>query len=365
MRGTVRTSNGLAGNLLAGETTLVKAYDDRTGAKVLRHNGPVSGSNKSVDDRSAGKVTWTASDPTWRLLKRLIGKNASGATFGDALNLVDRGAVLQQIVNAVNRGDVTIGTAKDDTGIRLANGDLTPSGFSYFGPWRWYPAASAMGVLTTGIDAPDVDVIPTEPTPDADGIQIGRMVVAPALGQLRLDAAFEFGDGRKNVKTFEIVSDSGIVANDVAHLPSGYPDNATQAVIETADATSIAQRGLQEDVLTDEVLTDALRTQLVADHVAVRKVPRRTISFSVIRDPDPFETPLEERRVPRPFIDYDVGDIVPFRATELVEIRDATGLVTDYVQMKTVDALFRVFTMDITINDDDSEDIALTFVEES
>jgi hypothetical protein len=367
-RGTIRTSNSLAGNVLAGDVTLIKAYDDRAGgAPALRHNGPVTGSNKAVDERGTGKITWTSNDPSWRLLTRLIGKSLVGASFGDALNLMDRGTVMGQIINALNRGDLPGGpiyATKDDTGIRVGN--ITPSGRSYFGPWRWFPAASAFAQLSSGIDSPDYDLLPTEPTPDADGVQIATLVAAPSIGQVRQDAVFEFGAGKKNVKTFEIVSDGGIVANDVAHLPSGFPDNAMQAVIEQTDAASIAARGLHEDALTEEVLTDALRTALVADHLAVRKQPRRTIAFTLVRDPDPFGLPLAERRVPRPFADYDVGDVVPFRATELVEVYDpVAGRVTGYAEAKTVDAYFRVFTMDITINNDGSEDVALTFVEEA
>lgn len=367
VRGTVRTNNSLAGNIRQGDVTLVKAYDDRAGAKALRHYGPVIGSEKAVDENGKGTVNFTSSDPLWRLLSRYIGKSLTGASFGSAGALVDRGDVAALIINALNRGDLPGGpiyTTKDDTGIRAGN--IVPSSASYFGPWRWYPAASALAQLFAGIDSPDMDLVPTEPTADADGVQIAALNIAPSIGQLRLDAAFEFGAGRKNVKTFNEVSDSSTAANDIAHLPSGYPENATQQVIEKTDPDSIAARGLREDVLTEEVLTDALRTALVDDHLAVRKVPRRTITFTVIRDPDPFDTPLAERRVPRPFLDYDVGDIVPFRATELVEVVDPnTQLVTGYVESKTIDAFFRVFTIDIDIADDDSETVTLTFVEEA
>ena len=364
VRGTIRATNGLAGNIQQGDCTFVKAYDDRTGAEVLRHFGPVSNSNKSVDERGNGKIQWTSNGLEWRLLARLIGKTVQGASFGTSLALVDRGAVMQQIINALNRGDAaSIWTTKDDTGIRAATADITPSVQGYFGPWQWYPAASAFAALSAGLDGTDYDIVPTEPTPDADGIQMGRLVAAPAIGQLRLNAAFEYGAGRRNVKTFQIVTDSGAIANDVAHLPTG-DNNTVQSPIEKTDPESIAARGLHEAALTDPVLTDTLRTTLVQDHLNIRKVPRRVIDFAVIRDPDPISTPLEERRVPRPFIDYDVGDIVPFRATELVEVIDAAGKVTGYVETKTVDALFRIFTMDISIGDDGSEEIALTFVEE-
>lgn len=363
IRGSIRANNSLAAYVQQNERTLVKAYDDRSGAKVLRHCGPITGHEKTVDERGRGAIGWNAAGPEWRLLSRLIGKNAGGAVFGGPVTLVDRGSVMSQIITALNGGSAPLGTSVGDTGIRP--GVIVPSGSSYFGPWRWYPASSAFADLSSGLDGPDYDFAPVEPVVDAYGLQIAALNVAPAIGQLRANAVFEFGDGKRNVKGFSIVSDSGVVANDVAHLPPGFPDNATQAVIEQSDAQSIIDRGLREDVLTEDVTTDALRLQLVQDHIAVRKQQRRTITFSPVRDPDPFGTPLEERRVPRPFVDYDVGDIVPFRATELVDVVDPTsGLVTGCTAVKTVDAFFRVFTIDIDIGDDGSETPTLTFVEE-
>lgn len=363
LRGSIRANNSLAAYVQQNERTLVKAYDDRSGAKTLRCCGPITGTEKSVDEHGRGAIGWSAAGPEWRLLSRLIGKNAGGAVFGGPSSLVDRGDVMGQIVDALNAGSAPLGTAAGDTGIR--RGAIAASGRGYFGPWRWYPASSAFTDASTGLDAPDWDVAPVEPVADAFGLQIGALNVAPSLGQLRAGAVFEFGDGRRNVKGFSVVSDSSIVANDIAHLPSGFPDNATQAVIERTDTDSIADRLLREDVLTEDVVTDALRLQLVQDHLAVRKQPRRTIQFTPIRDADPFGTPLEERRVPRPFVDYDVGDIVPFRATELLDVVDpATGLVVGVQAVKTIDAFFRVFTIDIDIGDDGSETPTLTFVEE-
>lgn len=257
----------------------------------------------------------------------------------------------------------------DTGGYNYTAGDVPGSvpgpGLGSFGPWRYYPASSAFAELSTGLDGVDWEVRAVEPLVDAYGTQLGVLIAKAFLGALKPHVVFEFGTGKKNVKTFSVVTDAGASANDITHLPSGFPDNATQLPVELTDVDSIVARGLREDVLTEDVLTDALRTQLVQDHIAVRKVPRRTITFTPVDDPDPFGTALEERRVPRPFVDYDVGDIVTFRAVELLEVNDpTTGLVSGYTEVKTVDAFFRIFTLDIDIGDDGAESVTLTFVEE-
>jgi hypothetical protein len=204
-----------------------------------------------------------------------------------------------------------------------------------------------------------------EPTADALGVQLAALDVAPAIGSLRRDAVFEYGAGRRNVPSFKDVGDSGILANDAWHLPAGYPDTAAGIPLEATDSASIAARGLHETVVAANVTTDPLRTQLLADHVAVRKQPRRTITFDVIRDPDPVGTPVTQRRVPRPFIDYDVGDVVPFRAVELVELRDSSGTVIGQTPTTTVDALFRVWAMEIAPDALAGEKVSLTLQEDS
>lgn len=361
---TVQTKNSLAAQLLEADKLLLKCYDDRTGAKVLRHVGPLIGFDRSVAENGRGTVACNSASPLWRLLTRLVGQAQAGATIGTVLAQIDRGEALGQLVDALNAGaGAPWYTQGDDTGIR--RGAIAPSASNFWGPWRYYPASSAWAEIVTGLDAPEIDLRPVEPTKDATGVQIAALDVAPSLGQLRRDAVFEHGFGRRNVPTFNDVGDSGTVANRAIHLPPGFPDNTTQAVLVSQDAASRGDRGLHEVVVDAPVTTDPLRQQIIDDHVAVRKVPRRTIAFTVARDPDPFDTPLKDRRVPRPFVDFDVGDVVPFRAKELVELRQPDGTLIGHRRVTTVDLLMRVYGMEITPDDLDGETMTLTLQEDA
>lgn len=361
---TVQTKNSLASRLLDADKLLVKVYDDRDGTKRLRHVGPVIGFQRQVGENGRGSVACNSPSPLWRLLTRLVGQSAAGALIGSVASPVDRGDALGQLVDALNAGaGAPWSTQADDTGIR--RGSIAASASSFWGPWRYYPATQAWTEILTGLDAPEIDLRPVEPTPDALGVQIAALDVAAALGQLRRDAVFEHGFGRRNVPTFSDVGDAGTLANRAIHLPPGFPDNATQQPLVATDAASRADRGLHEVVVDAPVTTDPMRQQLVEDHVAVRKVPRRTISFDVARDPDPFDTPLKDRRCPRPFVDYDVGDVVPFRAKELVEVRSQDGTLIGTRTVTTVDLFMRVYAMAITPDDQGGETVALTLQEDA
>jgi hypothetical protein len=361
---TIKTKNSLAGACLSADKVLLKVYDDRDGNQRLRHCGPLIGFQRDVGD-NGGSVACNSASPLWRLLTRIVGQAHAGALIGSALSPVDRGEALGQLVDALNVGAAAPwSTQADDTGIR--RGAIAASASSFWGPWRYYPASEAWKEITTGLDAPEVDLAPVEPTKDAVGLQIAALNVAAALGKLQPNSIFEHGFGRRNVPNFSDLGDSGIVANRALHLPPGFPDNATQQVLVSTPsigAASILDRGLHEVIVDAPVTTDPMRQQIVDDHVTVRQQPRRTISFTVARDPDPFSTPLQDRRVPRPFVDYDVGDVVPFRAKELVEVRSVDGTLLRMDRVTTIDALFRVYGMEIEPDDLGGETVTLTLQE--
>jgi hypothetical protein len=55
--------------------------------------------------------------------------------------------------------------------------------------------------------------------------------------------------------------------------------------------------------------------------------------------------------VPRPFADYNVGDVVHFRAIERFPVIDTAGTVIGYTETPTVDLLVRVFAIQIDLDD--------------
>lgn len=358
----IPTNSPLAIAALASDTMLLKQYDDRDGTKRLRHHGPISGHQKDVEG-SDGTITLTSFDPRYRLLTRLLGLGPAGATIGTALAPVDRGEALGQLVDALNQGSGPLLCQAGDTGIR--RGTITPSSGGYWGPWRFHAANAAWNEIAAGLDAPEIYLRPVEPTMDAHGLRIAELDVAAFFGTVKASVVFEHGTGRHNVPKFTDVGDNGVVATEVWNLPPNYPDAVGQVPMVETDAVAIALRGRREALVDAAVTTDPMRRQLLQDHLTVRKQPRRIITFTVIRDPDPVGTPLERRRVPRPFVDFAVGDVVRFRADELIDVRDEQGRVVRSEPVTTVDGWFRVHDMTITPDNLDGETIDLTLTQES
>lgn len=350
---TVQSDNPFASLFLTDDKVLIKAYDDSTGAKTLRFLGPVIGHDKTRNS-GAGTISVTAAGAQWRLgtggqSGRYIGKSNTGATFGTtALSTLDRGEIMGRIIDALNAGESTnIFTTAGDTGIR--RGTITASSQTYVSDWRYKLALEALADLSGTLDGPDWQVRPVEPTTDATGLQIGALDVSPAFGSLNQNVAFVFGAPPFNVAEWHDVGDSSSLANFAISLPPGFPDNATAAPITASDAASIADRGLYETVVAADLQTDGLRTTLVQEHVRVRKIPKRVIAFTPVAESS--SVPIEERRVPRLFTDYIVGDVVLFRAVERMPITDpVTGLVVATQEVPTVDLLMRVFVAQIDLD---------------
>lgn len=345
---TVRADHPFAASFTDLDKVLVKAYDDSTGTKTLRFYGPVVGRDKTRNAQD-GVIPISAAGVQWRLDRRLIGQNINGATFGTtSLSTLDRGEIMGRTIDALNAGESTnIWTIAGDTGIR--RGTITASSSTYVTDQRYTTAGTFLAGLSATLDGPDWQIRPTEPVTDAQGVQIGLLDVSAAIGTSQPNVAFKFGGNDGNVAEWKDTGDATGLCNRAVNLPSGWPDTATQAVQTWQDAPSIADRGLYEAVIPGELQSDDLRLKLIQENVRVRKVPKRVIAFTPVAEDS--SAPIEQRRVPRPFADYNVGDVVRFRATERYPVTDVLGTVIDYLQSPTVDVLVRVFAIQIDLDD--------------
>jgi hypothetical protein len=341
------------------DKVILAVYDDSTGSKVLVMQGPITGVEKTRNAQG-GTIAITASGVQWRLDRRLIGKNNTGATFGtSSVSLLDRGEIMGRIIDALNTGEASnIFTDAGDTGIR--RGTITASSSTYIKDWRYKPAGQAMSELAGTLDGGEWIIRPTEPTTDATGVQLGALDVAPMIGTVQPNVAFEFGFGHHNVADWKDITDASGLCNTAVSLPSGFPDNATDTVRTWTDATSITDRGLYEDVIAGDVVTQDLRDKLIQNAVRLRKIPRRVISFTPVAEDS--SAPIADRRVPRLFADYNVGDTVRFRAVERFPLFDTLGTVLDTVPVQTVDLLMRVFVAQVDLDDNGVASTSLTLV---
>lgn len=281
-----------------------------------------------------GKDTIKASfaDGFWTLMKRLCGKSTTGFSQGTASSMVAATAIIQALVNAT--------IAEGPAGIRLGSITASPA-TAYTGPHFYKKIGELIAELSAVLDGPDwrVNPIATAATSNPSICDYCELVAAPSLGSYLPDHPFEFGDGRLNVKSYNrVVSNEG-VGNAFYSLPSGFPDAGNGAVVTATDASSKAARGLLEDVVPTDLTVDTLRQQLVNLHIAVRANPRQTFTFKPVND-------LSGDRLPRLRSDYDVGDVIPFRAA-FTRAGGQYGVLD-----KRVDILARIFQVEVTVDEE-------------
>jgi hypothetical protein len=347
MTGRVDTNHPLAQRILDGDLTIISGYDLTVQATPLIQ-GPVVGYQKTRTAQG-GQIQFTVAGAGWYLSHRLIGESTGGATFGTtSLSMLDRGELIGRIIDACNAGENTnVFTQAGNTTIR--RGTITASSSTYVSGWTYKNAWEAITDLSGTLDGPDIRVRYVEPFTDATGLVLGVMDVAPAIGQTQPNAVFAFGTPPYNVSEWTDVGDSSTLANWAVNLPSGFPDNAVDQPVTWNDASSIAQRGLHETVVAADLVTADLRLKLAQEHVRVRKTPRRVISFTPTSEDS--TASIDQRRGQRLFVDFNVGDVIPFRAVERFDITDTSGTVIGQSEVATADLLMRVFAAELAIDD--------------
>lgn len=334
----VRLDHDAADTLLEGDTLLeVRELDDTTGLPVapapLFHGRQDTA--EEVGGEDGGSVVATFSDLFAPLDRRLVGKSSTGYTRGDALNLVDRGQIVTELLNATN--------AESPSGLRI--GTVTPTSGTFIGPTPWFykPLSEVVVELGSTLDGYDWRVRPIRFTPAAGAGSlgyVGELDIAPVIGQSRPDAAFEFGDGLLNVKTYRRPVTAQGRVNRVFHLPPGFPDNAAQIPLTREDTGAQTNVGLFETVVPGDLTSDDLRGKLLDYHLAVRKGLRQTITIEPVSS--------LSGTVPVYGRDYTVGDIVPFRAWR-------NGV-------KRIDVLLRIRQVELAIDPSGAATFGLTMV---
>jgi hypothetical protein len=356
---TCRVDDPLAQYLVLDDLTLVKVYmtvPDSPAGSTLMFCGPIINHDKARTT-GGGTIAVLASGPAWRLSKRLIGKGPNGCTLTPAGG-AGTGDLVRVIIDALNTEDaVYVVCNGGDTNIRTPAGPIAAGNPYKVGPWYYRPALDAINEMSGVLDGFDWRVDPCEPTADGIGVQLGTLAAADAFGTQRDNAVFEFGAGRTNLSEFHELGDATTLCNDAINLPPGFPGSNTQAVAWANNAASIAARGRYEDQVTADLTVDEMRQALVDEHVALRGVPR--LVYKVVPTPD-----LGDGTVPRYGVDYELGDVVPLRVTETFPTLDpATGAITGYSEVKTVDALCRIYQAELDLDDNGVATPILTILE--
>jgi hypothetical protein len=340
----LRTDHQLVPLFAEGETTRLKAYEDQPdGSRVLRFNGPVS-SYEEVHggEQDAVVIGFTAGGI--QLEDRFVGKSRAGFTQGTALVPIDRGEIMARALDSANADNAT----------QIIRGTIGTSAKSYVTALLWKPVLELWSELSGPLDGPDWEIEAIEPGSNAGAI--GKLNTAGAIGSYRPDAVWEYGIGRSNVKSWRRVIDPKTVANQVWHLPLGYPDNTTDNAVSALDTASRDARGLHEALVAADITTLELRTQLVQEHVIVRRFPRQVIVF---------EPRMEVLGDMRYRVDYQEGDAFPFHAVQRYPVYDASGTyVIGQSTQDLVDAIFRTRAITFAIGDNGDATPVFTLTQE-
>lgn len=339
-RFTIDRTNPLVPYVLMRDRTLLKIYDRDadTDARTLRFQGPIVSYQKVVGAQS-GTIAVTAVGLGWLLQKRLLGKTVAGYTDATAASPVDKARLAGNMIAAVN--------ADQDTGIRVVATN-TAGGRGYVSGLVLKPALAAISELAATADGFDYRIAPLEP--GADG-KLGEFQAAPVFGTPNMNAVWEFGTGRHNVDSWTDNGSSEGLLNS-GWIPPGGTTTAPQSLLNIQDAQSIADHGLMEDTVTTDLSVEALARQLLQEHVTVRGDGQRTITFTPTVDPGLVYG--------RHFVE---GDIVPFHAIERFPIIDpATGSTVGEQEVSTADGLFRIYNVDLSIDELGQATPAITLV---
>jgi hypothetical protein len=388
---TVDRDNPLNPQLARGRRVILVIRDGHPGADpaaVPLFVGPIVSYQERDED-----VAITAADAFWHMTRRRVGiprqdvgapyvynmvhqssEKFSGSTYGPLGLAIPKSHAISDVIREVNNipvpytGMALVGSAPSYfSGLAPqpdAAGALTGEGIGVMGPYVHRFASDVIKEISANLDAPDWVVDPVLPRLyDPTGVDaadfnpynwyvpntsmlIGRIRVGmPIGGVLRNGAAFELGVGRRNITDYQRLIDESGSANWLESQPPDTANDVTSALFDTATVNpgyfnfslpADMQGGPDQFpvVLQDEVQTSlaisALRQQILSENVQVRTLPRQVITF----DPTAHLTD----GTPALGIDYQLGDIVPFRAVR--------GGVTQ------INALFRVYGVNRTLTDD-------------
>jgi hypothetical protein len=349
---------------------LAKVYDeDETFARTLKFVGPITAYQANANDEGMTVAIGATGPESWLPLRRA--RRFTQASI-DPTAAYQRGQLMGWLIDALNAGrsgvapamgtaDMFGPTLTGDTGIRPRTIGATTAGLFPWSSWLWTPASSVFADLAVGLNGPDWHVYPVEPVADGLGVQIGALDVANVIGVNRPNVSFEFGYGKTNVESYGVTIDPMLRANNVTYLPPGFPASSPIGA-SLSDAASIAADGPYEDAITGEFTDATLQTQLVNDHLAVRAAPRKIITFTVMIDVDPGDVNVDTRRLPRPGVDYDIGDIVRFSAMERVPVFGPDGAVLRQVDELAHDVTTRVYGIEEADDVDGRRQVTLTTV---
>jgi len=301
----------------------------------LQFAGPVLASDENASTNGNETASISAVGAGWRLSKRIADKagNAGRSEAGISFSLTDRGQIAKGLIDYTNSND-------GNSWIRAATGDQAASSSIEISKEETLVSVSQfIDKLSNSLDGFDWVITP-DFTTDGTGLVLGRFKSAPTYGSDKSSSVvFEYGIGRYNVESASRKRTIEGLINKASYPASGQ----NPFTVSATASESIGAIGVFEEPITGDLIDQTLRQKLVDLHIAIRKQPRVLYEFV------PFRSDAGGP-VPQPFVDYDLGDRVSTRAFWGGKTR--------------LEAVMRIYGMEIEIGNDQSEKVKLDLYQE-
>lgn len=261
---TIRPDNALFKYLYSGDTYLQVWRNSTTAANTLYFHGPVVSPNLQTTDVGTPTCQVNAADMAWVLSKRLAGKSGAGTTY----TTTQKGEIAKKLIEAANSDHATGIEFSVGAGEYAVGGSATYTA----GPYK--PVLSCITDLAQSTAGFDWIIEPYWSRTERSIRSYFK--VKEVWGWTKANAGLEYNVGRNNVRNVGFIRDLGQVCNRAYHILEG------KTAVKAEDATSIAYRGLFEEVADSPSLEDTtLREQWVAEVVNFRRNPRNIVSFTL------------------------------------------------------------------------------------
>lgn len=219
------------------------------------------------------------------------------------------------------------------------------------GPWNAKFVAEAIAEICS-LAGYEFRVIPNAPefVANVNGVVVSTPANVPKIGRVQVlspfpatnATPFEYGTTRANVASYSFKVDRDEQANQVYVPRIGYPEpgylgaETTQSALNSTASAAFGR--LQAWVDPGEIYLAATRLDLAESHLDIRLGPRRRVTFQPARN-----------NIMQPFVDYEVGDWVRFRAFNGDALR--------------FDLTVRIWSMTIGLDDNGNESVTVETVE--
>jgi len=296
----IRLDNPLAVSMIS-DLGYLKIYRN----KVLLFYGPlITVAEVGAGDNATIQVN--ASGPEWIFTQRLRGRQASGIK---TLGANARSAKFIEHLASAN--------AEGETHIDYTTGPISGGSTAIYESTPYRTLAEVLDDMSNTAEGFDWDIIPQENYINGLVVsqKIGRIIIANEINVEQANAVFEWGVGRNNIASFTRTVDRTTLANRAYNFTAAGPEAAGAPTVSAENASSISTYGLQEALVTANILNTTLRQALVNENIEVRKNPRQTIVFQPSTNVAP-NALTGVSPVPSVGVDYKIGDSVRVRIVQ-------------------------------------------------